>query len=122
VALADPDKVEQVLLNLVHNAIKFSPPASTITLSVEDGQSDTETGQEFLLVGVQDRGRGVPPEHRDRIFEKFYQVETGLTRSVSGTGLGLYICKNLVEAHGGRIWVEAAAEGGSVFCFTLPRA
>lgn len=121
-ALADADKVEQVLLNLLHNAFKFSPPTSTITLCLKEGPPDAETGQEFLLVSVRDQGRGVPPEHRARIFERFYQVETGVTRSVSGAGLGLYICKNLVEAHGGRIWMEAAEGGGSVFCFTLPRA
>jgi PAS domain S-box-containing protein len=121
-ALADPDKVEQVLINLLHNAIKFSPPDSTITLCIEEGPRDEATGRGFWLVSVQDQGRGVLPEHRERIFERFYQVETGVARSVSGTGLGLYICKNLVEAHGGRIWVEAAPGGGSIFRFTLPRA
>jgi len=122
VAWADADKVEQVLLNLLHNAIKFSPPSSTITVSVADSLPAGQADREYLLVSVRDQGRGVPPEHRDRIFERFYQVETGVARSASGTGLGLYICKNLVEAHGGRIWVEPAEGGGSVFRFTLPRA
>lgn len=121
-ALADADKVEQVLLNLLHNAIKFSAPGSTITLSVGEASSGEGPDQGYLLISVADQGRGIPPEHRERIFERFYQVETGLTRSASGTGLGLYICRNLVEAHGGRIWVEEAEGGGSVFRFTLPRA
>ncbi len=120
-AWADADKVEQILLNLLHNAVKFSPPGSVITLSIADGPADEATGRGYLLVSVQDQGRGVPPEHRDRIFERFYQVETGVARSASGTGLGLYICKNLVEAHGGRIWMEPAEGGGSIFRFTLPR-
>lgn len=114
-ALCDRDKVRRVLTNLVHNAVKWSPPGETITIHAKS--TDDE-----VLVSVYDNGPGVPDEHTERIFERFYQVD--LSRSVSeGTGLGLAICKHIVEAHGGRIWAQGNSTGkGGRFYFTLPKA
>lgn len=112
-ANADPDKIEQVLTNLVENAIKHTDAgAVTVTGSVQAGQ---------IRVDVADEGEGIPKEHRLAVFGKFFR-RAGRAGSPSGTGLGLYISKGLVDAHGGRIWVEAAPSGGAVFCFTLPVA
>lgn len=114
-ALCDRDKVRRVLTNLVHNAVKWSPPGEMITIHAKS--TDDE-----VLVSVYDNGPGVPDEHTERIFERFYQVD--LSRSVSeGTGLGLAICKHIVEAHGGRIWAQGNSTGrGGRFYFTLPKA
>lgn len=78
--------------------------------------NDTE-----VVVWVKDEGIGIPPEHRERIFERFHQVDSALTRSRPGTGLGLAICQGIVEAHAGRIWVESTVGAGSTFAFALPR-
>ncbi|HMQ30840.1 MAG TPA: response regulator [Chloroflexaceae bacterium] len=110
---ADPRRIEQVLLNLLENAQKFSPPGRPITLSA------TRQGRE-LVVAVSDEGPGIPPAERERVFERFYQIARPHTRNVRGTGLGLAICKALVEAHGGRIWVEEAPGGGASVQFALP--
>jgi signal transduction histidine kinase len=118
---ADPEKVGQVLANLIGNAAKFSPPHSTITLSARrlQGRRDTDKG-DFVRITVSDTGLGIPPEHHQRVFEQFYQVEQGASRSHGGTGLGLHIAKAMVELHRGRIWVESEAGKGSHFHFTLP--
>jgi PAS domain S-box-containing protein len=110
---ADKDRVRQILVNLVENAIKYSPDGGTIELGVEaiDG---------MVLFRVVDEGLGIPDEERSRVFEKFYRLDPDLTRGVGGTGLGLYICSELVERMGGRIWVEAGKEKGSAFYFELP--
>ncbi len=73
-----------------------------------------------MTVYVADQGIGIPPEEQGRIFDRFHRVETGLHRSTEGTGLGLYLVKAIVEAHGGRVWVESAPGRGSIFMFTLP--
>ncbi len=73
----------------------------------------------MLSVSVADHGMGIPPEHLEHLFERFYRVESG-GRSVRGVGLGLYICRSLVESHGGRIWVDSQPGLGSTFTFTLP--
>ncbi len=116
--LADRDLVRRVVVNLVHNAIKWSPPKQTITIQAE-GAGDE------VIISVLDNGPGVPEEHRERIFERFYQVDPSRS-SGEGTGLGLAICKHIVEAHGGRIWVENNERGkgghGGYFRFTLPNA
>ncbi len=113
VALCDSDKIRRVLVNLIHNAIKWSPPGETISVGAR------QEGDE-IVVNVSDNGPGVPDEFTQRIFERFYQVDT--SRSMSeGTGLGLAICKHIVEAHGGRIWAEGnSKQGGGRFFFTLP--
>jgi len=110
---ADAMRLEQVLTNLMENAIKFTP---------EEGRIDvtgTECGDMIELV-VADTGIGVPPDEQERIFDRFYQVDSSARRRYKGTGLGLTICKHIVTQHGGRIWVEAAAEGGSAFHVLLP--
>ena len=74
----------------------------------------------MLTVSVTDRGAGIAADHAERLFERFYRVDNALARTTKGLGLGLFICKSLVEAHGGRIWVESAPGTGSTFSFTLP--
>jgi signal transduction histidine kinase len=117
----DPEKIEQILTNLIGNAIKFTPEGGKIQVTAEALPKD-KTGSflEKVATSVRDTGVGIPPDHLDAIFEKFHQVEGSLHRSVSGTGLGLAITKGLVEAHQGKIWVESEVGKGSVFTFTLP--
>jgi len=103
----------QVLVNLLSNAVKFSPAGSTVTVRVVPGPSMAE-------FQVEDRGRGVPPALRDAIFERYRQVEGSDSRSKGGVGLGLAICKSIVEQHGGAIGVRDAAEPGSLFWFRIP--
>ncbi len=113
--VADYDKIEQVVVNLVENAIKYSPAGGPITLSVEHNSRE-------VVVSVSDTGIGIPDNERQRIFDRFSRLDSRYVRERKGAGLGLYICKAIVEAHGGRIWVETAGkEGGSRFSFTLPR-
>lgn len=109
----DPERLREVLSNLVSNAVKYSPEGGTVWVG---GRTD-QTG---VTVYVADQGIGIPPEEQARIFERFHRVESGLHRSTEGTGLGLYLVKAIVEAHGGRVWVESAPGRGSIFMFTLP--
>ncbi|HEV2713364.1 MAG TPA: PAS domain S-box protein [Gaiellaceae bacterium] len=109
----DRDKVRQVLVNLIENAIKYSPDGGRIELGVEAVDSD-------VRFSVKDEGLGIPPEEQARVFEKFYRLDPQMTRGVGGTGLGLYICHELVSRMGGRIWVEANEDRGSTFFFELP--
>jgi PAS domain S-box-containing protein len=112
---ADPDKVRQVLTNLVDNAVKYSPDGGEIRVTVEpDGR--------FVRFAVRDPGLGIPPAERERVFQKFYRLDPNLTRGVSGTGLGLYICRELVHRMGGRVSVESSDTGGSTFLVELPVA
>ncbi len=108
---ADPDRVEQVLVNLLTNAAKYSPATSTITL-----QGQRLGDPPHAVVHVSDEGIGIAPEHLPRIFDRFYLTED----SERGVGLGLYICQRLVEAMGGEIWVVSEVGQGSTFSFTLP--
>jgi len=116
--LADADHIQRVLINLMHNAIKWSPPGETIRIRAH------EQGDE-AVISVLDNGPGVPADHRERIFERFYQVDPSRSGK-EGSGLGLAICRHVVEAHGGRIWVESnpdRSDGtGGCFRFTLPLA
>jgi signal transduction histidine kinase len=108
---ADPDKIQQVLTNLVENAVKYTAGGRVdVTGSYADGT---------VQVAVSDEGEGIPAEHRHQVFGKFFRRIGG---SPTGTGLGLYITKGLIEAHGGHIWVDEAPGGGAVFAFTLPVA
>lgn len=111
----DPRRVQAVVRNLLENALKYTPAGTPVEISAQtaDGAADGR-----VLIRVRDHGPGVPPEHRARIFERFYRGDEDLTRS-GGAGLGLAICKGFVEAHGGSIWLEETAEGAS-FAFTLP--
>jgi two-component system phosphate regulon sensor histidine kinase PhoR len=113
--MADPDKIEQVLLNLLGNAVKYSPRGGEIEVSVKEYPNKLECS-------VRDQGVGIPREHLSRIFEKFSRVDNRATRGIGGTGLGLYITRSIVEAHGGTIWAESMPGKGSVFHFTLPLA
>jgi signal transduction histidine kinase len=112
----DREKVEQILMNLIGNAIKFTPEGGEISVSPK--LPDGEGG--MVTISVKDSGIGIPEDQLKKVFEKFYQVEGSLHRSVSGTGLGLAITKGLVEAHQGKIWVESEVGKGSTFTFTLP--
>jgi len=114
-ALADEKMVEVVLNNLLDNAVKYSPPGSLVTVKVEAQGNEVK-------VSVKDQGKGIPIPFQRKIFEKFYRIETEETAKVSSFGLGLYICKLIVEAHGGKIWVESLPGHGSTFSFTLPKA
>jgi signal transduction histidine kinase len=109
----DPDMLRQVLANLVENAVKFSPDGGQVTVSL-----DRHEGR--VLFSVRDEGLGIPPREQERIFEKFFRLDPNLTRGVGGTGLGLYICRELVRRMGGRIWVASSEGEGSTFFFELP--
>jgi PAS domain S-box-containing protein len=113
--LADPDRIIQTLVNLVGNAVKFSEDGSAVRVRAE-------VEERRVVVRVLDRGAGIPADVRDTIFDRFAQVEGGSTRAKGGSGLGLAIARGIVEQHGGRIWVEDRAGGGSVFAFDLPLA
>ncbi|MFN2389655.1 MAG: ATP-binding protein [Actinomycetota bacterium] len=115
---ADADRLRQVLLNLLLNAIRYSPAGSSVRVRAE--VSTNGTGSE-VRVSVEDEGIGVPPEHCERVFSKFAMLPRpeGVEK---GTGLGLFITKGIVEAHGGRIWCESKAGSGATFHFTLPVA
>jgi PAS domain S-box-containing protein len=109
----DYAKLEQVITNLLDNAVKFTPPGGRITITLEhDGQ--------FLKTSIQDTGIGIPPEKRSKIFERFCRIEQESPSKVNGTGLGLHIAKNLIEMHGGQVSVTSDAGKGSEFSFTLP--
>ena len=113
---ADRDKINQVLMNLIGNAIKFTPALGRVTVSA------LKNGKESVQVSVSDTGLGVPPEEKEKIFDRFYQIAEFGGVKPKGTGLGLAICKALVELHGGQIWVESELGRGSIFNFTLPAA
>ena len=110
----DRERLSQVLDNLLHNAVKFSPNGGRITVRVQDVD-------DHALVSVQDTGIGIPPDKLERIFERFYQVDGSTRRRFGGMGLGLAIVKRIVEAHGGRVWAESELGKGSTFYFTIPK-
>jgi len=111
----DPDKVRQVLTNLIDNAVKYSPDGGRVEVKLE-------RRDRHVRVSIRDDGLGIPSSELSRIFEKFYRLDPNLTRGVGGTGLGLYICRELVRRMDGRIWVESAEGEGSTFFFELPLA
>ncbi len=128
---ADPERLKQVLDNLLDNAIRFTPPGGRVSIAVEyrekdlPGQRTRENGGGWssgagLVCRVSDTGEGIPPAERKRVFEKFYQIRRKSSRG-SGSGLGLSIAKHIIEGHGGAIWVEDAVPRGASFVFTLPQ-
>jgi len=110
----DRDRLKQVMINLVDNAIKYTEPGGSVTIR-------TAFDPQRCTISVEDTGHGIPPEHQSRIFERFYRVDRDRSRDVGGTGLGLAIVKHIVEAHGGTIGVRSLVGKGSVFTFTLKR-
>jgi signal transduction histidine kinase len=132
---ADPERLRQVFINLVDNALKFTPQGGTVTVKARNVQVSGATGesdddeegfallapaQTRLEVRVVDTGIGIPPKERAKVFDAFYQVDSSSTREYGGTGLGLSIVKRIVEAHGGSITIDENRPQGAVFIVTLP--
>jgi signal transduction histidine kinase len=111
----DEDKLHQVLVNLVENAVKYSPDGGRVTVEVS---ANAEHGR----IVVRDEGLGIPAGEQERIFEKFYRLDPSLARGVGGSGLGLYISRELVERMQGQLTVSSEAGRGSTFVVELPRA
>ena len=110
----DEDNLDQILTNLISNAIKYSPAGGEVTihLKVDDGNA---------VVGVQDRGIGIPKEHMPKVFDRFHRVHTQDNRKIYGTGLGLFLVQHLVEmVHLGKVWAESELGVGSTFWFSIP--
>jgi signal transduction histidine kinase len=112
---ADAEKMRQVLGNLVENAVKYSPDGGTVVVRVEPNDGS-------VRFAVTDEGIGIPLGEQPRVFEKFYRLDPNQTRGVGGTGLGLYICRELVRRMSGRIWVNSEEGKGSTFYVELPVA
>ena len=109
----DRMQIERVFINLIGNALKFTPEQGKITLSAYPKK-------DFIQIDIVDTGIGIPPEAQESIFEEFYRVDNEINQETKGTGLGLSLVKNIVEAHGGTIWVKSKPREGSVFSFLLP--
>lgn len=112
-SLADPSRLRQIMFNLIGNAVKFTD-SGYVKVSIESDEN-------AVVIKVADSGHGIAEEHRQRVFKKFWQIDGSDTRKHGGTGLGLAISDELVRLHGGKIWIESSAEGGSIFCVRLPR-
>ncbi|MEH2070379.1 MAG: ATP-binding protein [Nostoc sp.] len=130
---ADPDRLIQTLTNLLSNAIKFSEPGERVWISailsedktvesLENQDSDTKetSSPDYVLITIQDEGRGIPEDKLQLIFERFQQVDASDSRNKGGTGLGLAICRNIVQQHNGKIWVQSILGKGSTFYVLLP--
>ncbi|MFO0780332.1 MAG: HAMP domain-containing sensor histidine kinase [Candidatus Gracilibacteria bacterium] len=115
---ADQEKLYQVVMNLANNAIKYSRKGGSVHVgySLEKGEKDAT----FVKVSVRDSGIGIPKLQQSQIFQKFFRAGNAIASQATGTGLGLYYVKMVVEAHGGRIWFDSAPEKGTTFYFTLP--
>jgi two-component system phosphate regulon sensor histidine kinase PhoR len=115
-AKADTNRIDQVLANLVENAIKYGRPHGQVSIGGKKIDGDE------IEIHVSDDGPGIPAEALDRVFERFYRVDKARSRDQGGTGLGLSIVKHIVQAHGGKVWVESELGKGATFFFTLPAA
>lgn len=111
--VADLDKVGNVLSNLISNAIKYSPPGTDIELCC------TVVNEE-VQVSIKDQGMGIHKEDLERLFERYYRVESKNTELISGFGIGLYLCAEIINIHEGKIWAESEIGKGSTFYFSLP--
>jgi NtrC-family two-component system sensor histidine kinase KinB len=123
VVRGDAARLGTVLTNLLTNALKYSPPGGTVSVRLASGQNAGATDAKMLRVAVTDQGPGVPAEFRERVFEKFFRVEhqrSGGLNGVRGTGIGLYLCREIIKAHGGSIHCEAGEGTGARFAFQLP--
>jgi signal transduction histidine kinase len=119
----DPHRIDQVLSNLIKNSIDFVPDngnGKIIVRAQKEDYKDSANNINMILFTVEDNGIGINPEKADKLFQKFYQIDTGPTRKHAGTGLGLVICRGIIEAHGGKIWVENTCKTGAAIKFTLP--
>lgn len=112
---ADADRIQQVLTNLLSNAVKFSPNGGTIRVEAQQQEG-------FVVVKMSDEGIGIAAEMVPQLFRKFFRVDNAATRQIGGTGLGLALVKQIIEAHGGQVWVESTQGEGSIFSFSLPVA
>jgi PAS domain S-box-containing protein len=117
-AWGDSSQLRQVVDNLLDNALRYTPSGGRITIWAAEGQLEDESG--FLVVSVRDTGVGIPESDHERVFEKFYRSENALSVEAGGAGMGLAIVKSLVEAHGGRVWVDSQLGAGSTFSFSVP--
>ena len=135
---ADPRLLRNAIDILLENALKYSPAGGTIRVSLQIERDPLDSGKpgvlagtpagsfpftgtpNVLIISVEDNGIGIPAEHLDRIFERFHRVDTRLTREVSGLGLGLSICKRIMDLHGGSVWGESTVGEGSTFFLALP--
>ncbi len=113
--LADEKRLSQVLLNLLDNALKYTPAGGSIKINAR-------ATEKYIQVDISDTGIGIPAEDLTRIFERFYRVDKARSRELGGTGLGLSIVRNIISAHGGEVWVRSDYGRGSIFSFTLPKA
>lgn len=113
-AMVDVDFLRESVDNLIENAIKYTPVGGSIWVNVR-------SEKDKVLINVTDTGMGIPPDHLDHIFQKFYRVDNSQTREIGGTGLGLYIVRQRVEALGGNVWAESSFGQGSTFYISLPR-
>ncbi|HSP07765.1 MAG TPA: HAMP domain-containing sensor histidine kinase, partial [Acidobacteriota bacterium] len=120
----DPDQIYQVLINLIDNAVKYTPEKGQLEFSIAEIPTLEIQGDVFIAgfvqVTVSDTGLGIPQADKGKIFEEFYRTGKAQGTKERGTGLGLSICRGIVQAHGGRIWVESQPDQGSKFTFTLP--
>ena len=118
----DPVRMEQVIANLMTNAIRHTPAGGSVTVAIETmkGDSSRQIDKPHLVISVADSGEGIAPEHLRHIFERFYRVEHSRSRSEGGTGLGLAIVKQMTQAHGGKVWAKSEAGKGSIFYVALP--
>ena len=113
--LGDYERLREVITNLIGNAIKYSPEGGIIKVS---GQYDRQ--KKLVYLTVSDQGIGIAPTDQEHVFDRFYRVDNRLARQTPGTGLGLFLVREMVKAHGGRVWVESASGKGSVFTIELP--
>jgi len=112
---ADYVKIRQVLSNLISNATKYSPASKNITIKVV-----ADDGKGFTIISVADEGMGIPTAQKSRLFEKFFRADNARVQEPNGTGLGLYIARELIRAHGGEMWFESEENKGTVFSFSIP--
>ena len=112
-AIVDGERISMVLDNIINNAIKYTPPGGQVEITVWSESSG-------IYVAVKDTGIGIPAYQMDRMFDKFFRAENAIRFQTSGTGLGLYVVKNIVESHGGRVWIESEEGKGTTLTFSLP--